>query len=131
MRGKVLVVDDDAIALGVVRGRLEEAGFNVVAQNTPMGTGAAVLREKPDVVLLDVEMPGLTGDAIAQLLRRSEAMKGVPVILYSGLDLSTLQELARECGAVGALQKTRDPRAFMAQFERLVERITRGKGRPS
>jgi DNA-binding response OmpR family regulator len=129
-RRKVLVVDDDRTALAVTRARLEAAGFEVITQGAALGTRATILRERPAVVLLDVEMPGLKGDLIAQLFRRSESMKNIPVILHSGQELGALQERARDCGAIGAIRKTGDARSFIAQFERLLERVLRERGQP-
>lgn len=125
-RGKVLVVDDDPLALEITRARLESAGFEVTTQATPMGTGAAILRIKPDAVLLDLHMPGLSGDALAQLISRSinaeHHGRDVPVILHSSDDLTSILDRARACGAIGAIRKTADDAAFLAQFDRLYKR---------
>ena len=109
-----LVVDDDRVSLEVTRERLERAGFEVVTRESALGTSAFIMKEKPDYVLLDVNMPGLTGDALAKLL------KGRPhsrVILHSCADRHRLAQLARECGAAGVIEKTNDERQFRAQLE--------------
>jgi two-component system phosphate regulon response regulator PhoB len=121
-RGKVLVVDDDHLALQVIRGRLERAGFTVITRHEAIGTSAAVVTEKPDVILLDFRMPGLSGDALAQLLEKNESTRHIGIIFHSGEDLALLQRRAKELGLLGAIPKTDSEPAFLAQFERLFAR---------
>jgi two-component system, response regulator PdtaR len=112
-----LVVDDDVVALEVARERLERAGFTVVTRTSALGTSAFIMKEKPDFVLLDVNMPGLTGDALAKLLK---GRRHTRVILHSGSDRKRLATLATECGAVGIIEKTDSERQFLAQLEKFV-----------
>jgi CheY-like chemotaxis protein len=119
-RGKVLVVDDDAVVLAVLKDWLEAAGYSVTVREQALGTAQWVLREKPDFVLLDVKMPALSGVEITQIIRRDQNASNAAVILHSGMDSDALEELARSSGALGALQKTHSERLFIAGFERLV-----------
>jgi two-component system OmpR family response regulator len=121
-RGKVLVVDDDSVALTLASERLEEAGYEVVTRMQAIGTGSSMLRERPDFVLLDVRMPGLTGDRLAAILAQNRYLANVAIILHSGSDDTDLESLARRCGAVGAIRKTMDDQRFIAEFERLADR---------
>jgi two-component system, OmpR family, response regulator len=117
-RGRVLVVDDDDVALEITRERLEAAGWEVVLQHGGLGTAVTALRTKPDFVLLDVNMPALNGDAIARYL--IEGRRANAVILYSAIERDELTALAASCGAIGAVQKTGDARQFLVQFESCV-----------
>lgn len=114
-RGKVLAVDDDRVTLEVARERLEAAGFEVITRDNALGTSAVILKEKPDLVLLDVRMPGLTGDALSKLIASSTS-----VILHSASDAEALAKMASACGAVGFIVKTADDTAFVTQFQRYV-----------
>ena len=73
-RGKVLVVDDDRVALEVARERLESADFEVITRDAPLGTSAAVQKERPDIILLDVQMPVLSGNSLAKLITENRSM---------------------------------------------------------
>jgi CheY-like chemotaxis protein len=75
------------------------------------------------VILLDINMPALTGVDLAQLLKKRRATKDVAIILYSSLDASELQGKLSATGAVGVIQKTGDARRFLEAFERVVSRI--------
>ena len=67
----ILVVDDDETSLAIIAALLESHGHNVTTQDTGFGTSRRILRDKPDVVVLDIEMPGLNGDDIIKLLREA------------------------------------------------------------
>jgi CheY-like chemotaxis protein len=122
-RGKILIVDDDPIVLRITQARLEGAGFEVVTRQEALGTSQVVLRERPDLVLLDMKMPGLDGDKIAQLLRQREELRTTPIVFHSSGDLISLQEKGREAGALGVIAKTDNDTIFLAQFERLFDHV--------
>ena len=124
-RGKVLVVDDDTVVLRITRARLESAGFSVVTRDKALGTTQAIINEKPDVILLDLDMPALRGDLLAELLEKNLRTKDVPIIFHSNEDLFALQQKARDAQAIGAIAKTGDDAVFLAQFERLFIRSMR------
>jgi CheY-like chemotaxis protein len=119
-RTKVLVVDDDALVLEVTRTRLVNLGYDVVTREDAVGTTAAVAREEPDVILLDVSMPGVSGEALAKLLANDPKRKRLSVIFHSARDDEELQSLATQCRALGAIQKTSNASLFRLRFERLL-----------
>ncbi len=112
-RGKVLVVDDDPIVLEVTKAWLESAGYHVDVREQALGTSEQVARESPDVVLLDLSMPAITGSELAQVLRRHSLTNKVAIILYSSSDFNLLISLVRDTGAIGAIAKTSNPTQFM------------------
>jgi DNA-binding response OmpR family regulator len=114
-RRRFLVVDDDIVALEVTRERLEQAGFSVVTRDSALGTSAYIKKEKPHFVILDVHMPGLSGNALARLLADGDFLPGV--ILHSATHRDDLALLALGCGAIGVIEKTDDDQYFRAQLE--------------
>jgi CheY-like chemotaxis protein len=121
-RRTVLVVDDDPIVLEVTRERLEGAGYIVYVREEALGTSQWSAEFQPDIVLLDVNMPALTGLELAQLLKKRRATKDIAIILYSSLDATELQSKLRATGAVGAIEKSANARRFLEEFERLAAR---------
>jgi len=85
LSSKILVIDDSELALEWVRSGLQPMGIEVLTSNTPFGTHKAVLRNQPDLVLLDVGMPGLSGDNLCKILKNNPNTKDIVVILYSSL----------------------------------------------
>jgi len=123
---KIIVVDDDATTLRVVGAALQSRGHDVVERDKAIGTTLAILREKPDVVLLDVRMPGLGGERLAALIRSGNGPHPI-VILHSSLPSDELDRLALSSGAAGAVRKCGDPAVFVQQFDQIVARARRGK----
>jgi CheY-like chemotaxis protein len=128
-RFKVMIVDDDSAALSVAVALLEDRGYDVRQRDAALGTVVAVRREKPDVVLLDVQMPGLNGDTLTGLLLDPKAEHQPIVILHSTTGAAELERLAKSCNAAGFIEKTSDHRTFVQAFERIVARTLDERGR--
>jgi CheY-like chemotaxis protein len=119
-RLRVLLVDDDETTLSVHAALLESAGHEVLVRSAALGTTATIGREHPDVVILDVHMPGLTGDRLASLIAAQGGEKAPFVVLVSSLPEAELDALVRASGANAAIQKTEDPSAFIRRFQELA-----------
>jgi DNA-binding response OmpR family regulator len=118
---KILVVDDDPFVLETVTALLQDAGFTVIARNTAFGTSQVVMAQKPDAVLLDVDMPGLGGPDLARLLSELPKIR-VALILFSALEGRELATLASTCGACGYIEKTSAPTRIVEQLQYLIDR---------
>jgi CheY-like chemotaxis protein len=116
----VLVVDDDPVSLNVAKAVIEDLGYEVQTRDRALGTSLAIQRDRPDVVLIDITMPGVSGDAIVRLSRANPSVKNTIFILYSGDRANDLAQLVQETGAHGAIAKTGDVHALAQQFEALV-----------
>lgn len=118
--GKVLVVDDSEIELGVLRIVLEAAGFEVQSLESVFKLSAAIRRDRPDVILLDVMMPALGGDRAATILKQHGYSRDIPVILHSSKSAAELESLATRVGAQGFVSKTGDFDRLLAEIRRVV-----------
>lgn len=85
LRGRILVVDDTEPNLRLLRALLTGAGYEVVT--APCGTDgiAAATRENPDLILLDIMMPDLTGFEVCQRLRASADTRHTPIVFLTAL----------------------------------------------
>lgn len=120
---KVLVVDDDPVSLILSQEALAALGHDVLTHDHALGTAPLVARERPDVVLIDVHMPALSGNEIVQLVGELEARGSgarTRFILHSGDSEEELARLVEQTGALGAIRKTGDAAAFQQAFQRLV-----------
>jgi CheY-like chemotaxis protein len=124
-RSKILVVDDDPTHLACARELLEADGHEVVIHETAFGATEKVKSERPDLLLLDVNMPALSGEALVAILREREATRETPVVLYSSNDEASLQRAAGRLGVAGWVAKG-DP----AELRRTVARVLARTERP-
>lgn len=121
-RTKVLIVDDSAVVLEMGQLVLEEAGFQVVTLDNPLTLAAVLRREKPDLVLIDVNMPLVTGDAVTKIVHRTGFTKETVVLLYSDRPAKELEERARTCGAQGYIRKTGDSQLLVDTVKSFLRR---------
>ncbi|MDA8091353.1 MAG: response regulator [Nitrospiraceae bacterium] len=102
---KILVIDDDEQLLMATKDLLENWGYKVFTHKRGFGSTAAIDLIKPDLVLLDMNMPGLPGDRLAGLLGNFEATKNVPIVFYSSNDEDTLRKAVSEYKVKGYIPK--------------------------
>lgn len=97
---KILVVDDSQAILTYARAVLESGGYEVVTSNNPISVAALVRREAPDMILMDIQMPAISGTDVVATLQRFGCSDGVRVVLFSAS--ITQDDLARRSESVGA-----------------------------
>lgn len=118
---KVLVVDDDDIIREVAKLALEVVGgWQVSTAGNGSDAGEAVERERPDVVLLDVMMPGLDGPGTAALLAARDATPDVPVIFMTAKTALADAGLESIPNVVGVISKPFDPMALAGEIRQLT-----------
>ena len=115
---RVMVVDDSELVLEHVRFALERAGHAVITRGSAIGTVSAVLKLRPDVLILDISMPALDGDRLATAV--SELRRNIVVILHSSRSEAELKKLAAAANANGYIAKTHDVAQFLTEFHRIV-----------
>lgn len=114
---KILCVDDDPLIRQMLGDILRFHGYKV--ETAPDGeTGLEIAgRERPNLILLDIMMPGIDGFEVCRLLKADPVMKAVPVIFLTAMNDPALNAKAFEAGAVLAMQKTADTKAVTRTIE--------------
>jgi len=102
---KILIVDDDATHLLCTKELLEQEGYDVLVHSTAFGATEQTMRHQPDLVLVDVNMPALSGEALVSLLRRREATRHIRILLHSSNDEDVLRDAVRRLGIDGYVCK--------------------------
>jgi len=113
-----VVIDDSDVVLAAAQDALEKAGYRVLTRNRPAGCIAMILQEKPDLVLLDVCMPTISGDTLVKLFGRASPNSKTIVLLYSALDEPLLRSKAKAAGAHGYVTKSSDPALLIRAVKR-------------
>jgi CheY-like chemotaxis protein len=122
-RPKVLLIDDSEIVRDVTRAVLERDGFDVQAAAS-LGEFNRILRTwSPNIVLTDVQMPGVSGGELCVWIKSRIETEGVPVVFFSDLPEAKLEELARNAGADAFLSKSKGVDHLAAELKALVEAI--------
>ena len=120
MRRKILVVEDDADQLELVRLTLEKAGFAIgTAAN---GSDALVKTHSisPDLIILDLMLPGLNGFDICETLRKNPATASVPIIMLTGLCSQFGRLAGLESGASDFLTKPFKAEELVSKVDKLL-----------
>ncbi len=122
--GKVFLIDDDPISLKLFSQSLEKAGFEVNTTQRVIGTVGEINQFAPDIILVDVMLPALSGDKIVKILRESINSQPV-IILISNKSEDELKRLTQECGADDYIPKINGP-SFM--LEKVKKYLIQKKG---
>jgi twitching motility two-component system response regulator PilG len=117
---KIVIVDDSKAVLAQASATLAEAGYDVVTVDSPFAAASVMLKEKPDLVLMDVHMPALPGDKIVSMMRNRDHLQHLRVALFSSDEPHQLTRLARECGAAGVVHKGAALENLVAQVRALL-----------
>ena len=118
---KVLLVDDSDLALSTVSCVLEDAGYEVRATNDVHSLDSVLGDWRPDIILTDVNMPGVSGIDLCRMLKASYETAHVPVVLFSAEPNDILAGMARDCEADGFLSKSGGLVALPDELAYLIE----------
>ena len=117
MKKRILVIEDNEQNLYLVTFILERHNYEVhAARNGQEGIelSAAV---KPDLILLDIQLPGMDGYAVAGRLRTNPELQRVPIIAVTSYAMAGDREKALGAGCTGYIEKPINPDTFMLQIE--------------
>ena len=119
MGGPILLIEDNEQNRYLVTFLLERRGYTVVsAVDGPAGIALAGTIA-PSLVLLDIQLPGMDGHAVARELRRLAPLRDVPIVAVTSHAMVGDREKALEAGCSGYFEKPIDPDTFVAQLEAL------------
>lgn len=118
MNKSILLVDDSLPNLKLTRFLLTEDGFEVrTAENAEQALQALETRV-PDVILMDIQMPGMDGLALTRHLRRDGSLRSVPIVALTASAIKGDEEVARAAGCDGYITKPIDTRTFTSMVRK-------------
>lgn len=120
MAKRILVVDDDRKIVNVLRGYLERAGFAVIATYDGKQALAAYRHDKPDLLILDLNLPGMDGLDVARTLRKESS---VPIIMLTARVEEADRLIGLELGADDYILKPFSPREVVARVRTVLRRV--------
>jgi CheY-like chemotaxis protein len=120
MRRKILLIEDNEQNRYLATFLLERRGHEVVpAADGPLGIDLAG-RIRPDLILLDIQLPGIDGYAVARALKSDPATRSVPVVAVTSYAMAGDRERSMEAGCDGYIEKPIDPETFASEIERFL-----------
>ena len=102
---RVLVIDDDDVSRELLCSALEASGHITLQLASPIGATQLIQDQNVHAVVIDVMMPVLTGDRLAQLLKKNPRFRDLGIVLVTGDSSLDLERLARTSGAHAGLSK--------------------------
>ncbi len=121
---RILIVDDSPTEMYKLTGMLEKHGYEVLRAENGADGVALARQEKPDVVLMDIVMPGLNGFQATRQLTKDPETRGIPVIVVTTKDQETDMLWASRQGAKGYLTKPVDEDALTDKIKELLPAST-------
>lgn len=122
---KVLAIDDDPAMTELLTLLLKTHGFDVIVANTGVDGVAIARKESPDVVILDLMMPGMDGWQVCSQIR---AFSTVPILVFSALDSPGMVASALDAGADDYLVKPVPSGVLIAHLNTLTRRTDMNNG---
>jgi two-component system, cell cycle response regulator DivK len=111
---RVLIVEDNAANMALATFLLQSAGHTVVTATDAEAGLTLARQEQPDLILMDIQLPGMDGLAATALLKSDEATRGIPVIALTALVMKGDEERIRAAGCDGYIAKPLAYKEFLA-----------------
>jgi DNA-binding response OmpR family regulator len=119
---KILVADDSPFVLEIVETVLKSEGFDVITAVDGLDAWNKIQKDKPDIVIVDIIMPGLNGYQICEKIKKNEELKNTPVLVLTTKAQDKDIELAQTSGADLYMTKPFDPDELAAKIRRFFEK---------
>ena len=120
-QARILVVDDDPVILRLIEVNLDLEGFEVVTADRGEDAIARARDSAPDLIILDLMMPEMSGWEIAERLREDEKTKGIPLVFLSARTQDEDRRRGEELGVAGYVTKPFDPAELVSTIRGLTK----------
>lgn len=120
-KARILVVDDDERALRLIEAMLAPKGYETILAKGGKEAVDIARSQKPDLILLDIMMPGMDGYTTLQTIKQDKASANIPVIMVSAVGFELNKELANQLGAAGYITKPVDLAELQGTIARFLK----------
>ena len=122
MARKILIVDDEVVLVETIAYNLEQAGYQVVTAADGVSALEAAHREHPDLIILDVMLPGMDGLEVCRQLRREDETATTPIVMLTAKTEEIDKVVGLEVGADDYVTKPFGRRELLARVRALIRR---------
>jgi two-component system cell cycle response regulator DivK len=120
LNNTVLVVEDNHLNMKLFNGLLELGGYNVLQAKNGMEGWRMARERRPDLILMDIQLPGVSGLEVTKWLKDDENLKSIPVIAVTAFAMKGDEEKIREGGCDGYIEKPISLSDFLETVERFA-----------
>jgi two-component system cell cycle response regulator DivK len=120
MSKRILVVEDQPDNRRILRDLLTSAGYQIIQAENGEEALAAVARDRPDLILMDIQLPLLDGYEATRRIKADPATRAIPIIVVTSYALSGDENKARAAGCDAYVTKPYSPRALLAKIREYV-----------
>jgi len=120
MKQRILVIDDDQQSLYLLSFLLESNNYEVIQSDSGLDGIAKAKETKPDIIILDIQLPEMDGYQVTKLLRKNDDLMNVTIITVSSFAMIGDEKKALEAGANGYIEKPIDPNTFISQMKSFI-----------
>jgi two-component system, cell cycle response regulator DivK len=117
MQRKILIIEDNEQNMYLMTFLLENYGFKIIQAFNGKDGIRLTQETKPDVILLDIQLPEMNGYQVAEELRKDRTMEAVPIIAVTSYAMAGDKERALAAGATGYIEKPINPDTFISQLQ--------------
>jgi two-component system, cell cycle response regulator DivK len=121
MQKKALVIDDNANNLMLEKDLLEVAGFEVFEAENALSGIAIALKEKPDIIIMDMRLPDMRGSDAAQILRQDKKTRDIPIVFVTASVMAQGKEEITSITNSGFIGKPINTRTFVTEVSRFIK----------
>lgn len=118
-KGKILVVDDEQDVAKALKVRLKANGYHVVLASDSVQAFIMASKERPDLIILDIMIPGGGGFVVAERLKQSQTTQHIPIIFLTGI--SGGEDRAYKVGASGYVMKPYQPEKLLETIQNAMD----------
>jgi len=119
MKNILIVEDEDDIAM-LLQMRLHQGGYSIVRASDGTSALTAVRKSKPDLVILDLMLPAVTGTFILQEIRESDDLAEIPVIILTGMQGEEIKQRVLDQGVQAYMQKPYNADELLMKIKDLI-----------
>ncbi|MGD9007100.1 MAG: response regulator [Desulfobacteraceae bacterium] len=120
IKPKVLVIEDNDQNLYLVTFLLKKNGFAVVAARNGRDGIKMACEQMPELILLDIQLPGMNGYEVARQLCRIDAVKEIPIVAVTSYAMVGDREKALDAGCTGYIEKPIQPETFIEDIKQFI-----------
>ena len=124
---KILVVDDSELIRQMLFDLLSAEGYGVVVASDSAQAMAEIRKETPDLIFMDIMMPGMDGQLVTRLIKSDKKYEGIPIIVFSSLATEAHTQLSEKVGATIHMKKTTPPAEILGTVRKILDE--RGKAK--